>query len=191
MHIPLFYNNEIGKVGTHALLDSGAGGLFMSPEKARQLGLEHMQLPHCIKVFNVDRMANKTAWITQSVTAKYTIGTKQMTDTFLISGLGKEEVILGLPWLQKYNPEVDWVSGQTTFPAKRYIKIPRVAGVLDFEPTEELIHRIDIRAKLSTSQCLEHDAEKDTAKVAPSIPQYLSQYQGQFKDKEAERFPIS
>uniref|UniRef100_A0A0W0FB59 CCHC-type domain-containing protein n=1 Tax=Moniliophthora roreri TaxID=221103 RepID=A0A0W0FB59_MONRR len=99
MHIPLSYNNEIGKVGTNALLDSGAGGLFMSPEKALKLGLERTKLPHRIKVFNVDGTANKTAWITQSVTAQYTIGMKEMMDTFLISGLGKEEVILGLPWL--------------------------------------------------------------------------------------------
>ncbi|ESK82601.1 reverse transcriptase-rnase h-integrase [Moniliophthora roreri MCA 2997] len=191
MHIPLSYNDEIGKVGTNALLDSGAGGLFMSPEKAMKLKLKKKQLPHQIKVFNVDGMANKTAWITQSVTANYTIGTKQMTDTFLISGLGKEEVILGLPWLQKYNPEVDWITGKTTFPTKRYVKILRVHGVLDFEAPEELIHQIDIRAKLSTSQRLEHSAEKTSPDAPAKIPDYLSQYHGQFKDKEAERFPIS
>ncbi|ESK82722.1 hypothetical protein Moror_5689 [Moniliophthora roreri MCA 2997] len=191
MHIPLSYNDEIGKVGTNALLDSGAGGLFMSPEKATKLGLGRKQLPHQIKVFNVDGTANKTAWITQSVTANYTIGTKQMTDTFLISGLGKEDVILGLPWLQKYNPEVDWITGRTTFPSKRYIKIPRVHGILDFEASEELIHRVDIRAKLSTSQRLEHSVEKVSPDAPAEIPSYLSQYHGQFEDKEAERFPIS
>ncbi|ESK84291.1 hypothetical protein Moror_3752 [Moniliophthora roreri MCA 2997] len=163
----------------------------MSPEKAEKLGLKRTRLPHHIKVFNVDGTANKTAWITQLVTANYTIGTKQMTDTFLISGLGREEVILGLPWLRKYNPEVDWVMGKTTFPSRRHIKILRVAGVLDFESPEELIHRIDIRAKLSTFQRLEHKAEKDVVEAASSVPQYLSQYQGQFEDKEAERFPMS
>uniref|UniRef100_A0A0W0EUI0 Reverse transcriptase n=1 Tax=Moniliophthora roreri TaxID=221103 RepID=A0A0W0EUI0_MONRR len=191
MHIPLAYDDEIEKVGTNALLDSGAGGLFMSPEKASKLGLERTKLPHQIKVFNVDGTANKTAWIMQSVTAQYTIGTKKMTDTFLISGLGKEEVILGLPWLWKYNPEVDWITGRTTFPTKRYIKIPRVKGILDFESPEELIHRIDIRAKLSTSQRLEHGTEQTNLDTPTTIPEYLSQYQGQFEDKEAERFPIS
>ncbi|ESK93868.1 pro-pol protein [Moniliophthora roreri MCA 2997] len=191
MHIPLVYNNEIEKVGTNALLDSGAGGLFMSPEKAVSLGLQQTALPHRIKVFNVDGTANKTAWITKSVTATYTIGTKCMTDTFLISGLGKEEVILGLPWLRKYNPDVDWITGRTIFPNKQYIKIPRVKGILDFESPAELIHRIDIRAKLSTSQRLEHNAEKETADTTAMIPDYLGSYKGQFEDKEAERFPIS
>uniref|UniRef100_A0A0W0FAK4 Reverse transcriptase domain-containing protein n=1 Tax=Moniliophthora roreri TaxID=221103 RepID=A0A0W0FAK4_MONRR len=163
----------------------------MSPEKASKLGLERTKLPHRIKVFNVDGMANKTAWIMQLVMATHNIGTKQMTDTFFISGLGREEVILGLPWLRKYNPEVDWITGRTTFPTKWYIKIPRVAGVLDFESPEELIHRIDIRAKLSTSQQLEHNAETTGLAATMSIPEYLSQYHGQFEDKEAEHFPIS
>ncbi|KAI3602251.1 hypothetical protein WG66_002441 [Moniliophthora roreri] len=44
MHIPLSYNNKIGKVGTNALLDSRAGGLFMSLEKAAKLGLKPIQL---------------------------------------------------------------------------------------------------------------------------------------------------
>uniref|UniRef100_A0A0W0FV00 Reverse transcriptase domain-containing protein n=1 Tax=Moniliophthora roreri TaxID=221103 RepID=A0A0W0FV00_MONRR len=127
----------------------------MSPEKATKLGLERIQLPHRIKVFNVDGTANKTAWIMQSVTAQYVIGTKQMTDTFLISGLGKEEVILGLLWLWKYNPDVDWVTGRTTFPGRCYVKIPRTSE-LSYPP-----HK------------------------------YLVAYQGQFEDKEAERFPIS
>ncbi|ESK94492.1 hypothetical protein Moror_8150 [Moniliophthora roreri MCA 2997] len=191
MHIPLAYDDEIEKVGTNALLDSGVGGLFMSPEKASKLGLERTKLPHRIKVFNVDGTANKMAWIMQSVTAQYTIGTKKMTDTFLISELGKEEVILGLPWLRKYNPEVDWITGRTTFPTKRYIKIPRVKGILDFKSPEELIHRIDIRAKLSTSQRLEHGTEQMNSDTPTTILEYLSQYQGQFEDKEAERFPIS
>uniref|UniRef100_A0A0W0GD21 Uncharacterized protein n=1 Tax=Moniliophthora roreri TaxID=221103 RepID=A0A0W0GD21_MONRR len=190
MHIPLVYNNEIGKVGTNALLDSGAGGLFMSPEKASELGLEQTKLPHRIKVFNVDGTANKTAWITRSVTATYTVGTKRLTDTFFISGLGSEEVILGLPWLRKYNPSVDWTTGRTTFPNKWYIRIPRISGILDYEAPEELIHRVNIRAKLSTSQKLQHDADDNHPVTTTTIPEYLSQYQGQFEDKEAERFPI-
>uniref|UniRef100_A0A0W0FF01 RNA-directed DNA polymerase n=1 Tax=Moniliophthora roreri TaxID=221103 RepID=A0A0W0FF01_MONRR len=142
-------------------------------------------------VFNVDGTPNKAAWITKLVTATYTVGTRQLTDTFLISGLGSEEVILGLPWLQKYNLQVDWNTGRTAFPEKRYIKIPRVTGVLDYESPEGLIHRIDIRAKLSTSQRLQHSADDGLQPAIVKIPEYLSQYQGQFEDREAERFPIS
>uniref|UniRef100_A0A0W0FB26 Reverse transcriptase-rnase h-integrase n=1 Tax=Moniliophthora roreri TaxID=221103 RepID=A0A0W0FB26_MONRR len=78
-----------------------------------------------------------------------------------------------------------------TFPIKRHIKIPWIKGILDFEPPEELIRRIDIRAKFSTSQQLEHGTKKTTLDGPTVIPEYLSQYHGQFEDKEAERFPIA
>ncbi|ESK86780.1 hypothetical protein Moror_15158 [Moniliophthora roreri MCA 2997] len=146
----------------------------MSPEKAVKLELKMEQIPHKIKVFNVDGTPNKTAWITQSVTAKYVIGTKKMTNTFLISGLGKEEIILGLPWLRKYNPD-----------------IPQVRGVLDFIPPMESLRRVDIRAKLSASQRLEHGITRSVKDTSATIPTYLEEYQEQFEDKAAERFPVS
>ena len=37
-------------------------------------------------------------------------GHKHWVD-FLITNLGQEDVILGLPWLRKLNPEVDWTKG--------------------------------------------------------------------------------
>uniref|UniRef100_A0A0W0F2U2 Pro-pol protein n=1 Tax=Moniliophthora roreri TaxID=221103 RepID=A0A0W0F2U2_MONRR len=163
----------------------------MSSEKATKMGLEQTKLPHKIKVFNIDGTPNKTAWITYSVMATYVIGNKEMTDTFLISGLGKEEVILGLLWLRKYNPDVNWVTGHTVFPPRQYVKIPRVCGILDFKLPEELIRRIDIRAKLSTSQWLEHGAKQQNKETQDMIPAYLSEYHAQFEDRAAEQFPIS
>ncbi|ESK90707.1 hypothetical protein Moror_4129 [Moniliophthora roreri MCA 2997] len=123
--------------------------------------------------------------------ASYIIETKEMTDTFLISGLEKEEVILGLPWLQRYNPNVDWVTGRTTFLPRQYVKIPQVCGILDFESPEELIKRIDIRAKLSTSQQLEHGTERQSKDTQGTISTYLAEYHAQFEDRVAEQFLIS
>src|SRR6202000_2849629 len=31
---------------------------------------------------------------------------------FLITDLGKDDLILGLPWLRKHNPSVDWEQGE-------------------------------------------------------------------------------
>ncbi|XP_006464000.1 hypothetical protein AGABI2DRAFT_74477 [Agaricus bisporus var. bisporus H97] len=31
---------------------------------------------------------------------------------FEICGLGKNKVILGMPWLQMHNPEIDWEKGE-------------------------------------------------------------------------------
>jgi hypothetical protein len=32
-----------------------------------------------------------------------------------VTGLGKQRVILGFPWLHKYNPIIDWKKGEVTF----------------------------------------------------------------------------
>uniref|UniRef100_A0A0W0F633 Reverse transcriptase domain-containing protein n=1 Tax=Moniliophthora roreri TaxID=221103 RepID=A0A0W0F633_MONRR len=63
--------------------------------------------------------------------------------------------------------------------------------MLDFESVEELIHRVDIRAKLSTSQRLEHGVEQPEPEKLAAVPAYLAPYQGQFEDKEAEWFLIA
>jgi len=31
---------------------------------------------------------------------------------FAVTGLGKQDIILGLTWLQKHNPDVDWALGE-------------------------------------------------------------------------------
>ncbi|KAF8240951.1 hypothetical protein L208DRAFT_1496029 [Tricholoma matsutake] len=38
--------------------------------------------------------------------------------TFLIAGLGSESIILGLPWLRKINPVIDWKIGTFQFRMK-------------------------------------------------------------------------
>jgi hypothetical protein len=32
-----------------------------------------------------------------------------------VTGLGKQKIILGFPWLHKYNPNIDWKKGEVTF----------------------------------------------------------------------------
>jgi hypothetical protein len=32
-----------------------------------------------------------------------------------VTGLGKQKIIPGFPWLHKYNPIIDWKKGEITF----------------------------------------------------------------------------
>ncbi|ESK83184.1 pro-pol protein [Moniliophthora roreri MCA 2997] len=139
MHIYSDFNVGTETIRIKALIDSRAGGKFMSWEMALKLGLLQNKLLSPIQVFNVDGTPNKTAWITHLVIASYHIGQKRIMDEFLLSGLGREEIILGLPWLWKYNLLVDWISGEVMFRPQRYITIPRFTSILDWEAPEELI----------------------------------------------------
>jgi hypothetical protein len=41
-----------------------------------------------------------------------------MKTRLLVSGLGKETIILGLPWLRKTNPDINWKKGTLKFRAR-------------------------------------------------------------------------
>ena len=63
-----------------------------------------------IQVSNVDESLNKNGPIKFHTRLPTKIDGKTISTRFLISNLGKEDVILGLPWLDKVNPEVNWTN---------------------------------------------------------------------------------
>uniref|UniRef100_A0A0W0F7V1 Retrotransposon gag domain-containing protein n=1 Tax=Moniliophthora roreri TaxID=221103 RepID=A0A0W0F7V1_MONRR len=107
MHIPFTYNNGTEIVEGKALIDSGAGGRFISEEEARKTKKPWNKLTKPIKVYNVDGTWNKIGWIMHTITVDISIGDREMSETLFISGLGPEQMILGLPWLQDHNPDID------------------------------------------------------------------------------------
>ncbi|KAF8235901.1 hypothetical protein L208DRAFT_1534893 [Tricholoma matsutake] len=102
-------------IETEALLDSGVGGVFMSHEFAEENGLRLCPLERIIKVRNVDGTPNKKGEISQYARGPLTINGQTFLTTFLITGLGGELIILGLPWLRKINPAINWRTGTFQF----------------------------------------------------------------------------
>ncbi|KAF8221940.1 hypothetical protein L208DRAFT_1027875, partial [Tricholoma matsutake] len=95
-------------IETEALLNSGAGGVFMSHKFAEENGLRLHPLERIIKVKNVDGTPNKKGEISQYARGPLAINGRTFLTTFLIAGLGGEAIILGLPWLRKMNPVINW-----------------------------------------------------------------------------------
>uniref|UniRef100_A0A0W0FSN7 RNA-directed DNA polymerase n=1 Tax=Moniliophthora roreri TaxID=221103 RepID=A0A0W0FSN7_MONRR len=186
MHIPLKYKVGTKDIETKALLDSGAGGRFISPKIARMLGKRWIQLPERIRVFNVDGTANKTAWITHVVELEFQIAGKEFRENFMILGIGEEDMILGLPWLRHHNPVIDWETGEIQFQPRQRIQIKRFTGVLDTLEPEVLIG-----AKTTTSQEMAHQHQTVKREIEELIPSYLLGYRDRFEKGKAERFPPS
>ena len=93
------------------MVDSGATGLFMNERFAKENGLVRRQLKKPLQVFNIDGTLNHSGSIREFAPMAITVdGHKHWVD-FLITDLGKENLILGLPWLRRVNPEVDWAKG--------------------------------------------------------------------------------
>ena len=116
MHLPIKVGTDTGKdIETKALLNSGMGGVFVSHEFTEKSGLRTSPLKRSISVRNVDGTPNKRGTISHYARGKLKINEREFETSFLIAGLGDELVILGLPWLQRINPIIDWEKGTFKF----------------------------------------------------------------------------
>jgi len=104
----------IEKVDTHegitvkVLLDSGTTGIFMDREMAKRHGFKMTKLERPLKVKNINRTENSRGNITHQVEVNVFYKNHVKRIRMDVCNLGKTKVILGMPWLQVHNPEINW-----------------------------------------------------------------------------------
>uniref|UniRef100_A0A0W0F8J2 Putative reverse transcriptase-rnase h-integrase n=1 Tax=Moniliophthora roreri TaxID=221103 RepID=A0A0W0F8J2_MONRR len=89
----------------------------------------------------------------------------------MISGIGDEDMILGLLWLRHHNPEINWETGEIQFPPQRRIQIKRFKGVLDNSEAEVLIG-----AKITASQEMAQQQQTVKRDIEELIPRKAEQF---------------
>ena len=92
------------------MIDCGAGGIFIDQNFTKNFELK--KLNHLLTAKNVDGMINKKGTIKKYVDLECEIDSKKFKEQFYVTGLGKQKVILGFPWLQKHNPAINWKIGK-------------------------------------------------------------------------------
>ena len=108
----LIRKSESKSVETLVLIDSGAGGKFINLKYAEQLGLLIQPLRKPITARNIDRTLNKSGMITSYVNLSVEIDGWTMDLQLLVTGLGGQRIILGFPWLNKHNLDINWKTGE-------------------------------------------------------------------------------
>ena len=61
-----------------------------------------------IIVWNVDGILNNAGTITHYANIILEIGDQKRNEQLFVTKLGKQKIILRLPWLQRENPDIDW-----------------------------------------------------------------------------------
>ena len=111
LSIPVKTEFEDKIIETLSLLDSGAGGEFIHQNYVKTLKLPLLNLEKSIPAVNVNGTLNKKGTIKQYIDLNMEIFGQKQIIQLLVTGLGKQKVLLGFPWLQKHNPVINWKTG--------------------------------------------------------------------------------
>ena len=87
-------------IETRALVDSGAGGTFIDGAYAATQNIPVSPLLNPIPVFNVDGTPNQQGFITHCVRTNLVVAGISTRTRLLVTNLGNEHIILGLPWFR-------------------------------------------------------------------------------------------
>ena len=111
MRIPVSIRASYNMANIKALVDSGATNNFIHPNFVKRMGLGRRELDKPKNIYNIDDTTNKAGQITHYLNLAVTTGgaTKEMR--FLITDIGREDVLLGYPWLATYEPRFSWRHG--------------------------------------------------------------------------------
>ena len=147
-------------VETLGLVDCGAGGKFIDQDYTRKIGLETKPLKEPIIARNVDGTENKLGKMTHFVDLDLTIHDKKMKIRLLVSGLGKQNIILGFPWLHEHNPDINWRTGEFTWRTP-YPGLKQLLKQHQGKPGPLLRAKILARAAIESKPTIHEEPDED------------------------------
>lgn len=110
MHPKLKVMLSVGnrKIAINALIDSGATCSTIHPRitRTQQLPLKALPIPRTVR--NADGTPNKEGKITHELNTLLHDGLANLPHTFAVINTGTDDIILGIDYLQKRNPEINW-----------------------------------------------------------------------------------
>ena len=99
LFIPFKTVTKEKNIETQAMIDCGAGGAFIDQYFAKNFEQKELDRPLTAK--NVDGTINKKGTIQNYVDLEFKIDLRNFKEQLYVTGLGKQKIILGFPWLQK------------------------------------------------------------------------------------------
>ena len=196
MKVPTSICTRYNKAETKGLVDSGATDNFIHPQFVRRMGLGTRRLPTPKKLYNVDNTTNKEGMITHYVDLDVYMNKIHKEMRFLVAGIGREDVLLGYPWLATFHPEFSWREGQVH---DKYLPI-ELSSIHPRLRRDPAIAMLRTEEKLHIVSQLEQDCQVQTTstdltimagkedKVVELPAQYQS-FASVFSEDESQQFP--
>ena len=173
MHIPISLHGLKKTVDTLALIDSRATGNFIDPHLLPKWIFKLRSLPTPITAFNVDGTPYTKGTIRWTSDISFNTGSFSNKVKFMVVHLSHPQVILGMPWLKKWNPTIDWVN----FSINLSPWVER--SLCEYPPQGEDIAKITISTELTIS--------KQPKNI--SIPTFCSNFADVFAESTHNQLP--
>jgi len=112
MNVPFQFQTVQMKAKESVLLDSRATENFIDENTWTQLKIGRNELKEKLVLHNVNGTKNKQGELTHFCWLRIKYNKKEALMKFFITSLGKDHLILGYPFLEKFNPKIDWMKGE-------------------------------------------------------------------------------
>ena len=183
-----------------ALVDSGATNNFMSPAFARKMGLGMKKLDNPRKIFNIDDTENKSGSITHYLDLDVLTKGIHHEMRFLVADLGREELLLGYPWLATFEPSLHWRTATihekilpiviSSINPRRIPQFPVIATIHTEEEKTRIVQELEQDCTIrGISTDLDIQANKQQEKAV--VPAEYSSFSRLFSEEASQRFPPS
>jgi len=159
------------------------------------------------KVQNVDGTSNKAGQILEAVDLTVNNNGEQALHAFYVADIGQDDFILGYPFLEASNPDVDWrngcIDGFTTIStakANNWRPIPKgmrqiettpiwVQSIPGWEEGNEVWLQTRIAKTIVTSQLAQDATNKRKRTWQEIVPEWYHRHRKVFSEEASERFP--
>jgi hypothetical protein len=198
MKVPISVRTSYSKADLRCLVDSGATDNFIHPRFLRQMRLGTRKLTNPKRLYNVDDTTNRAGQVTDYVDLDVRTNNIHKEMRFLVSDIGREDAILGYPWLATFKPNFSWKHGAINtshLPIvlnsvnPRLIQQGETIAALRTEDKQRVMNEL-------TQDCTARGASTDLAihaqpKKEVTLPPEYQCFASVFNEEESHRFPPS
>jgi hypothetical protein len=201
MRIPVSIRVSYNMANIKALVDSGATNNFIHPNFVKRMGLGQRELDKPKNIYNIDDTTDKSGQITHYLSLAVTTAGKMQEMRFLITNIGREDVLLGYPWLSTYEPRFSWKHGtidESNLPIILHTINPRerrdvVARYLSTDERADIVAELerDVGGEPSVIRNALVDLAVATQQYTKQveIPKEYQKFMKVFSEEESKRFP--
>ena len=107
IHLPVKLATGTQIIETTTLIDCRATGNFIDIGLLSKANFPLQRLPKPIRAYNVDGTANAKGTIRWKAHTDILFSRTRETSDLMILSLGHQQIILGMPWLCKWNPKIN------------------------------------------------------------------------------------